>query len=371
MTSKSNEMRAKAFVIEQHGKEMVLFKLSSQILRRICYVLPRNKDNPEEIQRVLSPKRLREIGKYVSKPDSLLPNNVVLNLLPSVKIESTGPGEAVVIFPTDGSENEGKTFTDPQNKYAHVIDGQHRIVGFDYAPGTYFDIPVTGLVNEDPAVAAKVFADINSKQVKVGAILLQAIRLQIGDLSKTEEDATKLAARLNKTNGSPFKGMIEFPDSEGSPQVSSVTLSKTLQPLVSPGGALYEVEKENERLAILIQYYDAWRQTFPAAWGSPKHVLTKNIGLFVMTRLAKRIFDNCDRYEGGARTSAAFKKCLKLISRISWKGTKLGGAWGAYSSQGGISLIIDAILCVIREDRKVQPDYDNLNDLAGEEDVEP
>lgn len=244
-------------------------------------------------------------------------------------------------------------------------------MGFDYAGGTVFELPIVALLNEDSSVCAKIFADINSKQVKVGAILLQAIKMQIGDLSKNEETAAKLVVRLGHSNDSPLRDRIKFPESLGNPSISSDTLRKVLQPLVAADGALYEVTTENERYQILVAYFKAWQAIFPQAWGSDKHVLLKNIGLYTMARLTKRVFENCDRYHGGARTVDAFKDVLGPISLVSWEGAKLDGPWGNYSSQGGIDRIVAAIFDVIRQDRKNPPSYERLSDLAGDEDVEP
>ena len=244
------EMRVKAVRLEQRGKPLVMFPMRSDVLRRICYALPRTPDHPEEIQRQFSAKRLRDIGDFLRKPNSLLANSIVLNLLDNVRVEPTGKEEAVIIFPSDGSENPDADLYDPKGKYAYVLDGQHRILGFEYAPGVVYDLPVTALIHEDASVCAKVFADINSKQVKVGSILLEAIRLQIGDSDKEEEAAARLVRRLNSDNNSPFRELIQYPESDSKPKppISSVTLRATIEPLLRTGGVLYEVHTENDRL---------------------------------------------------------------------------------------------------------------------------
>ena len=85
-----------------------------------------------------------------------------------------------------------------------------------------------------------------------------------------------------------------------------------------------------------------------------------------MAGMARRIFDNIQRYYNGQNTKDNFMDILKSIAKISWEGGK-DGVWGVYSNRGGIDKIVAALQDVIRENRSVKRDYTALSSLAGEE----
>ena len=62
-------------VLKQQGRELYCFGMSSELLARICYVTPRSHDDPDEVQRIIDPKRAKDIGEYIKSPTSLLPNS--------------------------------------------------------------------------------------------------------------------------------------------------------------------------------------------------------------------------------------------------------------------------------------------------------
>jgi DGQHR domain-containing protein len=90
--------------------------MSATELEPLCYVDAATRDNRKGLQRVTEPSRLWEIGEYLNSGEgALLPNNIILNLKPEVKIEEDSDGDATIVFPS--SEGE----------FAFVVDGQHRL----------------------------------------------------------------------------------------------------------------------------------------------------------------------------------------------------------------------------------------------------
>ncbi|MCA1680950.1 MAG: DGQHR domain-containing protein, partial [Actinobacteria bacterium] len=136
---------------------------------------PRSQDSPEEIQRILSKPRAREIGDYIKEELSLFPNAIVLSLDEEVEIQDTGDEDVVTI-----------TFPSNDGKHAYVLDGQHRLAGFEHSDGVHFDLPVVALWNADEALRAKIFADINSKQEQVSDVHLLGLYYQIKALPRDE-----------------------------------------------------------------------------------------------------------------------------------------------------------------------------------------
>ena len=339
------ELRVHAVILHQRGKSVYMFSLPSNTLRNICWVLPRSKDNPQEIQRALDSSKLQKIGDFLKKENSFLPNSLVLNLTKSVRFEPSGDGKSgVLIFPSNGSENQGKKITDTTNKYGYILDGQHRLVGFDYAPGVVFDLPVTAFIAADDSLGKKVFTDINFNQTKVSPILMQAIQYEIGELQPEKLAAVSVAKRLNTQNDSPFNGMVKFsPDERG--KISSVTLSSYIRPIIGVDGPLYE-KNENQRVQILRNYFQAFKETYTNAWGSKVHVLTKSLGLHVMSGLFDRIYKRCERYEGGNTTVDSFKNQLKdlaTIKELDWNSER----FGSMTNRKGMEALRRAILRVL------------------------
>lgn len=100
-----------AVVLKQQGRELYCFAMGSEQLRQICYVTPRSHDDPEEIQRIVDPKRAKEIGEYIKGETSLLPNSIVVSLKSDVQITDGGTdGVKVLHFPAY------------EGKFAYILD---------------------------------------------------------------------------------------------------------------------------------------------------------------------------------------------------------------------------------------------------------
>jgi hypothetical protein len=69
-----------ATVLRQKGRELYSFGMRSDQLRKISYVTPRSSDDPQEVQRIMSPHRAKEIGECLKQANSLLPNAIVVSL---------------------------------------------------------------------------------------------------------------------------------------------------------------------------------------------------------------------------------------------------------------------------------------------------
>lgn len=136
-------------IMKQKNVELFLFTLDAHHLLKVTYVDPQTRDDPEQIQRLLNQKRLREIGEFIQHPASLIPNNIVVNLNSEVEIQRHAGGNTGTIrFPSD------------EGNYGYILDGQHRLKGFEYADGVNFDLAIVALQNLDSHKAGKIFVDI-------------------------------------------------------------------------------------------------------------------------------------------------------------------------------------------------------------------
>ena len=295
------EFKVEAQIFKQKDFTLYSFTLSSDVIKRISYALPRTTDTPEEIQRILNESRCREIGEYVGKPDSVLPNSIVVNLSDDVRVENTArPDRATIVFPSE------------DGRFAYLLDGQHRVGGFKYSNGVEFDLPIVALHKVSNQIAGKIFADINSKQEKVSDVHLLDLYYQIKALPQEDAAAMDIVEILNTEADSPLKGRIKTMPGQRATWIKNTFLKMILQPYIGKGGILSQKTSAQQAM-VFKSYLTAIKQLFPTAWASKKHVLTKAMGLEIMLSVFQTVVMRCQVHEGGQLTTDAFKNQLKPV----------------------------------------------------------
>tara|TARA_Y100000310_G_scaffold103220_1_gene101484 strand:- start:4918 stop:6072 length:1155 start_codon:yes stop_codon:yes gene_type:complete len=156
----------KALKVKQPFSDYYICKIPSDILRSISFSLKAVNSNGEVqgVQRSLNPKRLQEIGQFIDSDSAAFPNPIILgaNFLETGRAaEETDRVEFIKI---DDDLYDVKI---PKNsKVLSIIDGQHRLFGFDSAE-TNMDLACS--IYEDLAMPyqAFLFSTINYTQGKV------------------------------------------------------------------------------------------------------------------------------------------------------------------------------------------------------------
>lgn len=298
------EIRISATKLKQKDKVLYLFKMNSKLLKAISYVTPRSEDNPEELQRVCIEQRAKEIGNWLKEENSLLPNAIVIDLNESVKIEPTADTDIVTIVLTD---QDGGSY---ENKIAYILDGQHRIRGFDFSDGIEFDLPVVALHNMSDDIRGKVFIDINSKQVKVDERLLLDLMFGTHNLPQDDERIYTVIKGLNTNSDSPLCNRIQMLPEQRDKWIKNTALFKQLKPHLSNGGVLYS-KTSGQQITILTSYFNAFKETYSEAWENQKdYMLTKTQGFELMCGVFRELKNRCDLFEGQQYTKDAFNKQL-------------------------------------------------------------
>ena len=192
------------------GDSFYTFMIRPDDLLKIAYVghkASRDTENIETYQRMLQPRRLKNIAEYINAGGKF-PTNIVLNLKSNRRLKF----EEITKV---GDEALGKLHLPVKYASAWIIDGQHRLYGYAYARksgGFNQDkttIPVLAFENLHSAKEMDLFIDINSKQVKVRPGLLVEL---YGDLhwdSSNPEEAfqallSRISSRLNNEMTSPL-----------------------------------------------------------------------------------------------------------------------------------------------------------------------
>lgn len=182
-------------------KDYYLFSIEPNTLLKIGFVLHRTKVNDSmapTYQRLLVPKRLKGITKFIDEENGYFPNSIIINFSePNEKLTVSFDS----IHKESSSDSEFGLLHIP-NAYgiAYIIDGQHRVYG--YANSKHKNehtIPVVAFVNMPSDEQLKIFMEINENQKSVSKNL--KIDLQ-EDLYFTEDN---LELRMKALRSSTIK----------------------------------------------------------------------------------------------------------------------------------------------------------------------
>lgn len=300
------KIRIPATILKQKDKSLYLFKINSSLLNKISYVTPRSEDNPDELQRVVNVARAKEIGKWLQDENSLLPNAVVIDLKQDVEIVATGiPDQVTISIPNPDDTDDCKI--------AYILDGQHRVKGFDYSDGISFDLAVVAVHNVTESVRAKLFIDINSKQVKVDERLLLDLMAGTRILESDDERVYEVIKGLDEEPSSALHGKIQFLPEQKGKWIKNTTMLALLKPHIGNGGVIYN-KTTAQQIEIFNAYFNSFKEVFEEAWNDQKtSVLTKSMGFEIITGIFREIKQRCDLYEGRQLNKDSFTKQISNL----------------------------------------------------------
>ncbi|WP_226421864.1 DGQHR domain-containing protein [Vibrio sp. E14] len=156
------------------------------------------------IQRELKTKRVEEIKEYITSLDSTFPNSIIISI--KDKYVTYKDGKMILSFDTF-----------EKNRVAKVLDGQHRLAGFQEDNMLFTDVDglekpfqliVTIFVGRDISTQAKVFAMVNQNQTKVNPSLVYDLE-SLATSRSPDKTAHQIAVMLNKDKSGPFYRRIK------------------------------------------------------------------------------------------------------------------------------------------------------------------
>ena len=349
---KGYESRVPAVKGKLGGNTFYTFAIEPSRLLPISFVAHRlavNNDTILTYQRILNKKRLNSIREYLEKEKGYFPNSIVLNF------QTKGKKDALR-FDKSGSEDKdtqaipGYLYLPGKYKSAFVIDGQHRLYGFaGTTASSSVTIPVVAFENLDPYKQARMFVDINSKQVKVPKNLLNDLYADLLWDSDNESEkmlalVSKIVSALNADKTGPLGDEIKYSSDSGNTKPITITtltdairksnlLGKVDNGTLRPG-PLYslkdpKMDNSMERAAdILSSYFDLFRKGVPGNWNlknTEGGYLCTNNGLSALILVLKEIIDHIGREQREdpidmstpQLTSEIEKLCAPLISYFS------------------------------------------------------
>lgn len=302
---------------------MFIGVIDSEDLEKITYADVRRLSNESEnreiedyigIQRKLDTKRAKnEIGKYVNLVDATFPNSIILSI-------SSENAEYI--------ESESILRILYKDDIAKVLDGQHRIAGFEYynqARGT-FQLIVTIYIDMELEDQAIVFATINKEQRNVSGSLVTDL-FAFAESRSPQKTGHNIARALNNKEGSPFFNKIKILGNadSASETITQSTFVESLLKYITKDKQLdrdfYRRNKDNKNAKldyvepkdanrlflrnifiddetdikiaqIVWNYFWAVQQKWPTAWNEPanNNILNKSTGFVALMRFLKPVY---------------------------------------------------------------------------------
>jgi DGQHR domain-containing protein len=261
------------------------------------------------IERPLSKERVIEIEKYISTVDATFPNSIIV----SMKSENV-----------ENIDYERNTVTiKVEQNTATLIDGLHRLAGFSELNWDGFELIVSIFFDLEEEDKALIFSTINLKQTKVTKSLVY----DLFDLATTRspyKTSHEIAKTLNYAD-SPFFHRIKLlgvnPKRENNEVIykgvlTQGTFVERLSELITRDAMVdrdrikkglpierFSNEKElglifrgffadnqdDVILKIMLNYFEAVRDTFPNEWRNLENPLSKTIGYIALMNLLKEL----------------------------------------------------------------------------------
>lgn len=288
-----------------------LIDLAEADIRRIT---DREMEVMSGIQRGLSQSRVPQIRKYIETVDASFPNSIILNL--DSKFITSQPK----LLQNNCNDDSLNCFEITIDKNAFkIIDGQHRLSGFDGAKIDDFDLLVAFFIDLPIEDQAYLFSTINVNQTKVNKSLVYDL-FDVSESRSPQRTAHLITKALNSDEDSPFYRRIKLlgvapkfgdevlykaPLSQGTvaqrivdtissdPMSDRDTIRRGNQIELSDADVqkglifrkFFAEEKDWAILRIMKNYFRAVSDAFPDLWERQDNPLSKTIGYGALMRL--------------------------------------------------------------------------------------
>lgn len=316
--------------------ELFMFTVPPEHLLKTCVVYRRAQGNSAAYQRMLRRKRLPRIQDFVTRPDSLLPTDIIAHLSEKVTIDQVeldelkdSSGRPITLSRSRGGE---LVVLNIPMEYAslELIDGQHRLYGFvktDAATKKEFNLVVLGIKGMSPKQRRETFVAINDNSRRMDPNLVAYLKYTTDDAEckkSSELMAIRIVVDLNKTT--PLKDAIRLLDVSSRQRITLKGFSGyDLRGLLGAHGLLrkyYPANSPQEYLGVLRMYFSTIRSLFHKEWKNPeKYILATNKGISAHLKLLRSIL----KTERGPITHEIVSKYLGQLKskRRLWQIDKL------------------------------------------------
>lgn len=219
-----NKIEIIAIKVSQPLADFYIAKISARDLLEVSFVEPlQYVDENGRLkghQRLKSTDRLKQIGKFINSVEMTFPASVIIaaNYSEEGRVIEETDEVRWEIFPIDKNDDSIVKISIPKDKkLAAIIDGQHRLLGFEYANDSRKDIDLVCSIFFDlpNSYQAYLFATINGNQKRVDrSLALEQFGFNVEDEPESSWTPEKLAVyltrKLNFSNDSPLFGRVKL-----------------------------------------------------------------------------------------------------------------------------------------------------------------
>ena len=289
-----------------------------------------NEDSGVGYQRPFNSRHSQDFRRYIKEAgSSTIP--LTLNLRPPGdgrwSISDVGGRTQLVIEPGAG-------------KIMAQVDCQHRLGHLADLP---IMLPFMCFVALSEREEAEVFNVINSKAKGLSRSLFDYHEAQFaGDLA-SERPELFVALHLNNSEQSPWRRRLNLGGNttSGLKRIASLRMMQQAALEFLRATRILQTQTPGDAGATLEGFWQAIAETLPKQWADPRrHVLTKGIGVYALTRIAADIFLEA-RDAGRVCDRRMFAATLSdFVERIDWSND---GALKGYGGQGGVKIAVEFI----------------------------
>lgn len=336
--------------VEQPIGVFYITSIPWHILKKIAFVHPRillgrdddGKEIYDGIQRKLSTERKEEIKKYITGGTATFPSSIIINIpKEELRIDTVTLNSQILLNEQQLLENRQLKSLDNlefefrneifllivryQEGIAQIIDGQHRLSGFENLEddSIVFDLPVTIFLEQSPYDQAEIFATINGKQTRVTPSLVYDL-FGISDKRNPYTVARYIVKSLNEIENSPLRESIKILGKSNefyNGFVTQSTVSQIIIDLICGNIKQAEVDRRlmqreleisdeptetkkkaplrryfrnnNDEiiLKVLMNFFNAVKETFPIEWNRENSILKKTVGFTALLKILPKLIE--------------------------------------------------------------------------------
>ena len=345
-------MELKGNVIRQDGTELFVTTMrAADLLERMKIDVWGKDDQGEKgYQRMPEPGRMRAVARYLrTERKALMPTTILLNARQPLDYDEEADGTGTLHVPEDVT--------------LWVVDGQHRLGGFEYAIRNQgyerfndYTLPVVIMIGLPTEEEAEQFRVINETAKKVRTDLARRLlafvsrssregRLQIRVQGRVwEAAAAEVIDVLNSHDDSAWRGRIQQPNEKKNPghTIRELSFSTSLRPILNTFP--YQDWRPARVAELLKGYWKAWEALVPGAFVEPhEYVLLRTPGVFSLHQVALHVWEVCRR-RGIEPDESEVRHILEdlgeYVTESYWVSDNIEGA-AVFGSMKGFAILAD------------------------------
>lgn len=342
-----------ALRLNQHSSVPIyVFGIDGKLIQNVASIslAQRNKSGDlSGYQRGRAEKHIKEILDYLSTPDAILPNAIVIAFTKAVTFAALPDfppsdwgrfGRLTIPMPSNASES----------RVGWIVDGQQRVAALSKMDRSkHFPVVVVAFQTESDVLQRNQFVLVNKTKPLPKTLLNEILPRVDGPLPPTlrrQQTAASVLIELRYDANSPFYNRVKGLGVDGeNVNISQNALIAVIQNSMRSRGVLFdEYEPAFKRdsykrmAAVLSVFFEGVRRTWPEAWeGSPATSrLVHGTGIVAMGHLMDKVMREVD-FRSAKAESAVHNRLMRLEGRCAWTAGRwptLGCRWNELENTG-------------------------------------